>query len=390
MRAAIAASIAAAITSPTLRATRRRVAALRRAATGSPATVHYFHDATDPYSALTAQMLAPLEARYRLTLIRHDVSPPQDSAAPERSRLLAWSARDAAALAALHHLDLALMPCPPGTAGGVAEGDALRARLGHYLGATFYYGGEWYWGLDRLHYLETRLAAERLDTAPGAPLLTPVRDVTLAGPAGIARGHVLHFFLSFRSPYTCIAVPRVRALAAHYGAELRLRPVLPMVMRGLPVPWAKRLYILRDTKREAERLGLPFGRAVDPVGPGVERGLAVLHAAIEAGCGAEFAQSFLTGVFAEGIDATSDRGLHRMAARAGLSQAALQTALADQSWRAQAEANRTELLQSGLWGVPSFRVDDRPAVWGQDRLWMIERDLTRSDAASRDAPSPLA
>jgi 2-hydroxychromene-2-carboxylate isomerase len=30
----------------------------------------------------------------------------------------------------------------------------------------------------------------------------------------------------------------------------------------------------------------------------------------------------------------------------------------------------------GLWGVPSFRVGD-VAVWGQDRLWVIETELQR-------------
>jgi 2-hydroxychromene-2-carboxylate isomerase len=29
----------------------------------------------------------------------------------------------------------------------------------------------------------------------------------------------------------------------------------------------------------------------------------------------------------------------------------------------------------GLWGVPSFQVDDRPGLWAQDRLFMVEQDL---------------
>lgn len=53
------------------------------------------------------------------------------------------------------------------------------------------------------------------------------------------------------------------------------------------------LSILRDTKREAERLGLPLGMVADPVGMPTERGLAVLHYAIEQGKGAEFLESFL-------------------------------------------------------------------------------------------------
>jgi 2-hydroxychromene-2-carboxylate isomerase len=177
-------------------------------------------------------------------------------------------------------------------------------------------------------------------------------------------------------------VPRVRRLAAHYGATLRLRFVLPMVMRGLPVPRAKRLYILHDTKREADRLGMRFGRVVDPVGPPVERGLAVLHRAAHAGKGEAFLESFLQGVFADGIDAGGEDGLSRLAQRAGLDDAFVAAALDDASWRAVAQANREELLALGLWGVPSFRVGSLPAHWGQDRLWAVQADLAGKPAAA--------
>ena len=86
--------------------------------------------------------------------------------------------------------------------------------------------------------------------------------------------------------------------------------------------------------------------------------------------------------WAEGIDAGSAAGLLQIATRAGLDQAFVEAALADQGWRQQAEANRAEMLALGLWGVPSFRVDQCPAHWGQDRLWLIERDLIEATAAT--------
>ena len=93
------------------------------------------------------------------------------------------------------------------------------------------------------------------------------------------------------------------------------------------------------------------------------------------------AESFLQGVFAEGVDAGSDAGLSLIASRAGLSAADVAAALADSGWRAVAEANRADLLARGLWGVPSFRINERPAVWGQDRLWMLEQDLIQTVTA---------
>jgi 2-hydroxychromene-2-carboxylate isomerase len=426
LKSGIARIATSALTSATLRNTSRRLFAWRRAISGGHAMLHYFHDPADPYSHLTAQKLPALARRYQIALQPHLVPAPAASAAPDAPRLAAWSRRDAAALARAYDLDFPENAGPPEaddvqhlaavlakalsapnfaelasaggtalwhgkmadflsktpaaseaeTAAALASGEAERTKLRHYLGATFYFEGEWFWGIDRLHHLETRLAAQGLDLQQGAPHLAPVHDVTLSAPQGSATGRVLHVFLSFRSPYSYISLPRACALARHYGAALRLRFVLPMVMRGLPVPGAKRIYITLDTKREADRLGMSFGKIVDPVGAGVERGLAVLHHAIAAGHGEAFALSFLQGAFADGIDATTEAGLRRIAERAGLTAQQMHAALADDTWRDIAEANRAEMLQAGLWGVPCFRVDDGPMVWGQDRLWVVERQLS--------------
>src|SRR5512135_457004 len=197
-------------------------------------------------------------------------------------------------------------------------GAALRSKLGHYLGAMLHLEGEWYWGIDRLWYLERRLQdAGRARAADSGPIVAMPSVECRHRPTNGHRPE-LHFFCSLRSPYTYLAVERVRRLAKCYDARLRQRFVLPMVMRGLPVPRDKRLYILRDAKREAETLGLPFGRIIDPVGLPAERGLAVLHRAVAAGRGEEFLLSFMRGVWAEGLDAGSERGLRTIADRAGL------------------------------------------------------------------------
>ena len=371
MRATLSRTITSIITSRGLRNLRRAWNGLGRSF-GGKAVVHYFHQPDDPYSQLAAQLLPALSDTYKVTIASHIVSPPDKAAAPEYERLITLADRDAALLARAYGLK---HPAPDATPKDADSGDALRKKLGHYLSGMFHFEGEWYWGIDRLHFLEERLREARLLKNAGAPLLTPVKEVTLSGAPGSAKGATLDYYLSFRSPYTYLAAERVRRLAEHYGATLRLRFVLPMVMRGLPVPGAKRFYITLDTKREAERLGMPFGTIVDPVGKPTERGLAVLHQAIQTGKGSAFAESFLKGVFAEGIDAGSDAGLNKLAERAGLNRTLVANALKDESWRKVAEANREELFALGLWGVPSFRVNNNQAHWGQDRLWVIEREL---------------
>lgn len=396
---------------------RREKAEKARQAEGTRHRIEYFHQVDDPYSHLLVQLLPEFLRRYDVDLVCHLVSPPNDASAPDRPRLRAYARQDAERLA--HRLGLDFKDCgeqpsaarikdansalliaieggdfletapPLGHAlwsGGdlppaafepdLTQGDARRDALGHYLGGMLYYAGEWYWGPVRLHYLETRLrdlGAAHTDAPDG--LIFPAPDV----PAGRAitqpeTPKVLHWYLSFRSPYTGIVGERVKALSDAYGAELKLRFVLPMVMRGMAVPRNKGRYIFGDTMREAERLGIPFGNACDPVGKPVERGYAVLQKAIELGRGYEFAQSFLTGVWSDGIDAGSDKGLRCLTERAGLSWDDMSPLIGSDHWRDEAEANQQEMFAYSIWGVPSFRVDE-VATWGQDRLWVIEDAL---------------
>jgi 2-hydroxychromene-2-carboxylate isomerase len=421
------------LTSPGFRALRRRTVEMRRRLRGQPHRVLYFHEVEDPYSHLAAQTLERFAARYDVEIVPHLVG--EAEAVPERALLAAYARADAAAIAAPYGLEfppaagppdadlarraarlLATAPAtrfvsraaPIGTAlwtgdrgamerlgqelpnasenevrAARAKGSALRKRLGHYAGAVFHYGGEWYWGVDRLSYLEERLRDLGLSRDPSVTAPIVPRPVPAPGPVTTPTTPlVLEYYPSLRSPYSYISMERVYAMAGRYGLELRLRPVLPMVMRGLAVPAAKRLYILFDTKREAEREGIPFGTICDPVGEPVERGFSLYRFACEHGRAAEYLLSFARGVFAEGIDAGTEDGLRLIAERAGLDWNAAQPSRANDAWRADLEANRQAMFDAGLWGVPSFRLlaDDRHeafSTWGQDRIWLVEQEIQR-------------
>ncbi|HVK99318.1 MAG TPA: DsbA family protein, partial [Dongiaceae bacterium] len=64
--------------------------------------------------------------------------------------------------------------------------------------------------------------------------------------------------------------------------------------------------------------------------------------------------------------------LAKMAERAGLEWEAAQARLEDESWREQVQKHREELESLGLWGVPAFRYGNL-VLWGQDRLWALEK-----------------
>jgi 2-hydroxychromene-2-carboxylate isomerase len=425
-----------ALTSPAAREARRWLVEQRRRLSGQRQRVLYFHQVDDPYSQLAAQVLPELLARYEVELVPYLVGPPSDAAAPERQRLADFARRDAADVAPGYGLDFpagasapapecveltARMLAPAVVDGGfttlaaragaalwrgdrvrlealaresgvtdiataraaLGSGSRLREQLGHYLGGMFYYGGEWYWGVDRLHYLERRLRSLRLLRKAGCPELIAPRPDPSAEPVPASQGRLqLEYYPSLRSPYTAIAMDRVLALAKRLPVDLVLRPVLPMVMRGLPVPREKQLYITLDTKREAEDAGVAFGRVCDPVGRPVERCFSLYPWAKQQGRALELLRSFTQAAFAEGVDTGTEAGLRLVVERAGLRWDEALTHLDREGWRDELELNREQLLALGLWGVPSFRLLGRPgeadySTWGQDRLWRVEQEIRR-------------
>ena len=419
LKTLVVSRVAEAITSAQRQDAAREKFEKERQRQGARHRIDYFHQIDDPYGHLALQALDRFRNRYDVDLHIWLVGPPDDWAAPERDRLIAYAREDSARLAkrsGFAFVDRGAQPSAeavraaqaqfaealgaedfwpralsisnalwagtleaqtaPVAGDRCAKGDAERARMGHFMGAMLLYGGEWYWGIDRLHYLETRLrgVGAHISGAPSA-LIFPAPDLELAqAKPRDGTQPVLHWYLSFRSPYTYLSAHRAKALADAYGAELRLHYVLPMVMRGLPVPPMKSRYFTLDNAREARRLDIPFGRIADPVGKPVERGYAILAWAMQQGRGYEFVESFLSAVWSQGIDAGSDAGMKQIVATAGLPWVDAREHLARESWRAEAEVNRLELLELGHWGVPCFRVNE-VCVWGQDRMWVIEDAL---------------
>ena len=185
------------------------------------------------------------------------------------------------------------------------------------------------------------------------------------------------FFFSFRSPYSYLAAPRAFALADRHDVEVTFHGVIPMAMRGQSVPMAKRLHTLRDVKREADRLGMPFGRVHDPIGDGALRCLLVAEHAAEVGRVRDFVLAASRAIWAEGVDVSRDEGLRSVCDEAGLEWGRCSGALRDPAYRARVDAATERLAAHGHWGVPLFVLGGEQ-FWGQDRIEDVERALSRA------------
>jgi 2-hydroxychromene-2-carboxylate isomerase len=170
------------------------------------------------------------------------------------------------------------------------------------------------------------------------------------------------------------------------GIHQVTRPVLPMVMRGVPVSLAKGLYIFRDTRREGAALGMPFGHMIDPIGTPVRRAFSLWPWARGLGKGEALIASFLRAAFSEAIDTSVDAGLRKVVERAGLDWSQALSHLGSTEWQQEVEDNRLCMVNElGQWGVPSFRLrgpggEPDLVAWGQDRLWLISREIQRRGA----------
>lgn len=253
---------------------------------------------------------------------------------------------------------------------------AQLKKRGHYQGGMWHFRGDWYWALDRLTHLEQRL--RQVDLVIGTAALARLTPENVSLPP-MNTPDSLDLFYSFRSPYSYLVIERSMALARRYNLKLNIRPVLPMVMRGFKVPRSKRLYIVRDSKREADRLGVPFGRVADPLGGGVERCLAAFPQAAAQGKAAEFILQAGRAVWSQGKLIKHEHVLRDVLQQVGLSGDIVELAPTSGVDISYAERNREALFDLGLWGVPSFQLGNI-AVWGQDRTWMLEEALRRSYA----------
>ncbi|MFT4672842.1 MAG: 2-hydroxychromene-2-carboxylate isomerase [Pseudohongiellaceae bacterium] len=391
--------------------------------------VEYFHQFDDPYSHLTAQILAEFASRYHVEIKPHLMHATGGKDQPEALKLAIWARRDAALIAPYFNLEfpenapkvpnaslvkqaqslLIKMPADKfvaklkGLSTQVWQGDKIDMsnncatdqevtvavdrgsdrikELKYYSGASFYYGGEWYWGVDRLFHLEQRLKDLSLAKSNHATFIAPRPEIDVQSLN--AKGLTLDFFPSLNSPYTAIIFDKTIAMAKASGVMLNHKPVLPMIMRGVAATQSKADYIFFDTKREADFFNVPFGPVALPIGTPTRQSYSLLPWAKMQGKDIQLLSVLLRFAFAEGVGLHKKKNIRRAVEEVGLDWLDARKHLGSDDWKAITEKNQDEMVEGmGLWGVPSYRLsgpDPEPdlEVWGQDRLWLVAAEMHR-------------
>jgi len=258
---------------------------------------------------------------------------------------------------------------------------------GHYLAGTILFCGEWFLGIDRLEHFERKLIKlglsqkEKSDVCypkPKLQFLPAIKNKNqLEKSINSDSSTAITAYISLRSPYSYLGFTQVKQLAEHYQVELIIKPILPLVMRDYPISTDKMRYIFLDTIREAKLLNIPFEDFEDPLGQGVINCYQLFAYAQQQNKADSFMEKTYRAIYVEGIDLTKLNNLQKLCQQLDLDfQAALAFDL-KHPWQQWAQQNLTELEKLDFWGVPCFVFQD-VKVWGQDRLWQIEKAMIES------------
>ena len=400
-----------------------------RQAANRPHEVLYFHKADDPYSHLTIQCIEKLISSYEITLkfilvgeenletvhepslyniyclqdvnriasfynidFQADEYPAKELVEKANSILTAVKSEDLIEMAnkvssalregdirALDKLSSTYFATKAEVKENLIQGNKIRDAKGYYFGSAFYYEKELYWGVDRLPYLEERLAELGAKKAHEIQNICPLE---LKAPIKFTSDKKvnLYYYPSLNSPYTFVSTKRVRQMREDYPINLITKPVLPMLMRMMTIPGFKAKYIISDAAREGRRHNHEMKSIYSPIGKPARKSYSLFPIIDEAGKGFEYIEALLKASFQDGINIGDESFLQNVVTDLGLDWQVIKKDLNTKRWKKILNDNVEDMYAGNCWGVPSFKITDQDGgnpfyVWGQDRMWLLKEEI---------------
>ena len=190
----------------------------------------------------------------------------------------------------------------------------------------------------------------------------------------------IQFFLALTSPWTYLATPRVRALAAEHRVPLQFRPydILSVFQRNgikavgdRPVPVQQNR--LNELRRWRAYLGIELNLQPKhfPVNPTLSAKMLV-SALAGPGDAHEFAWRVMRACWAEERDISDEATLSAIAADCGFDGAELLAAVQRGDADSGFAKNTEDAIAGNVFGAPTFLFDGE-LYWGQDRIEFLRR-----------------
>jgi len=255
-------------------------------------------------------------------------------------------------------------------------------KRGHYLPASIFMAGQWFVGIDRLEHLEKRLTDFGLAKDDSSPFyqknsLIFAERTTKTLTVDNNESNIIEAFISLRSPYSYIGLLQAEKLSLHYHKPLKIKPLLPMVMRGLTITENKQRYVVFDASREANKLKIPFTGITDPLEQGIINAFQVFSFAEKENKGLAFIKSAFKAIYVDGLNLSQNTVIESLCQQHELNYDEALEYNNEHDWQQWSDSNQSSLDSMGLWGAPCFRFQDT-ICWGQDRLAQIEQAIIAS------------
>ncbi len=227
--------------------------------------------------------------------------------------------------------------------------------------------GPLHWGADRMHFVEAELA--------GKPVSPPLPPPAL--PANAECAHEVEVFHDFASPYSYLGVTQVARLAAQHGVRVRWRPILlGALFREIGTPNVP-LFAMNEEKQKWYVAELDRWAAYHGVGfrfPSTFPVRTVLPLRVSLLAPSAILPLY-EALWVHDRDIGQEAVVADVLTQLGLPADTLLAQAQEPTNKAALHENNRLAVDAGVCGVPSFWVDQRTLVWGQDRLWMLDSIL---------------
>jgi 2-hydroxychromene-2-carboxylate isomerase len=197
----------------------------------------------------------------------------------------------------------------------------------------------------------------------------------------------IDYYASLNSPWTHLGAARIEALAAKYGASMRIYPVdfrtIFPASGGLPLPKRapqRQAYRMMELRRWRDFLGVPIN--IEPkFFPSSEALTASCVIAVRETQGdapaIKLAHRVLKAVWQDELSPADPATLAKLITEIGLDPDAVMKLGAEPRWTERRTADTQAALDRGVFGAPSYVIGEE-IFWGQDRLDFVDRKLARA------------
>jgi 2-hydroxychromene-2-carboxylate isomerase len=200
---------------------------------------------------------------------------------------------------------------------------------------------------------------------------------------------IVDFYFSPASPYAYLASTQMMKLQLETGCRVDWRPISARTLikgagydleQAMPHSGQFRPdYRRLDLERFARLYGVPFRHHADVVMPDPPRLALACAAARRFDAGQVFARALMKAIFVEGVSRADDARCLAIAHEvAGIEPALFQPKLDDPETQRLMDEDAAAAVKAGCFGVPSFVVNGKEMVFGNDRLPLLRQAVVEA------------